>query len=770
MALIDEVKAVCDRLAPLGWRGLLKSTSGDALDIEQKTPEALQKVLMAQLSRVDRTVPGFEDFDSAGDKGITAGKPSQSLLYHALASPGVVRDAKSALLKGFPTLAEIETVENFVFGIQPPTLDSLVKKFAGAKLSVVVYATEYRPCADTADGAHADLTFSRTGIARIGTSRPKWYADVRGYWPEDEDNPHGFRVIPVRFTAWLAAPTKGQFARVMRVKAADAAADNDKTFWVPVHKLFDGPECLAGQNLTLTCSAKFFNLKLQRVLESVKQKAPNAYPYVIEDGLAELKEQSEFGRIAVVPVVQVALVRPAIINGKPHTYRVPRQSKNDDVFATWQTPSHSSSKGEIHPYPAYVHARTKVLKDKTLIDLNDEEDVIAAVSKGGYDALLHIDMTGEGWVDVKVPQLAGRSGIKSTSRAAYVLLSAPDFFPSCGQRELSRWSKSPAIPASFSGQLWGAEPTALSETRCPANLQLPGSPFDPKEDTMTAVIGMGSRMGTPVPAKQPDAARASTLPDDGAGEFAPGWDVAVDVKGPVKGGTVHLAGYGLGSPFPEDAKLCAALSTFWPAVAPDVYRTMSMHTGNPELRGTVAPLTDEEIGQIGSLPWDGVTGPKVVQMDGKPFVEMASFLNVDYVTNAIENRFSNRLTSRITADEYERRVLAAARVHWVLSGGTNVAQERTRWLFLSFRAVTSGDRELQAAQDQASHVLDGTIYRVETCFIGNPKDDPSLPSPKGPRFRLLPLVQRNFLFVSAEDSTALRRREENPQWGRAAAE
>jgi hypothetical protein len=195
-----------------------------------------------------------------------------------------------------------------------------------------------------------------------------------------------------------------------------------------------------------------------------------------------------------------------------------------------------------------------------------------------------------------------------------------------------------------------------------------------------------------------------------------------------------------------------------------------MHTGNRSLRGTVAPLTDEEIGQIGSLPWDGVPGPKIVQMDGKTFVEMASFLNVDYVTSASENRFSNRLTARISVEEYERRVLAAARVHWVLSGGTNVAKERTKWLFLSFRTVSLGNPELQAAQDEAGHILDGTVYRVETCFIGNVDSDPSMESPKGPRFRLLPFMHRNFFFVSAEDSTALRRRDENPQWGRSAAE
>ena len=56
------------------------------------------------------------------------------------------------------------------------------------------------------------------------------------------------------------------------------------------------------------------------------------------------------------------------------------------------------------------------------------------------------------------------------------------------------------------------------------------------------------------------------------------------------------------------AKLCAALSTFWPAAAPDATRTME-----PALTPiTVAPLTDEEIGQRpGSIPWDGVHGPTV---------------------------------------------------------------------------------------------------------------------------------------------------------------
>jgi hypothetical protein len=380
-----------------------------------------------------------------------------------------------------------------------------------------------------------------------------------------------------------------------------------------------------------------------------------------------------------------------------------------------------------------------------------------------------MDMTGEGWVDVQVAQLSGAVGVQAASQPAYVLLSAPDLFPSCGQREVSRWSVSNEIPASFrDGQIWGVPPTPLSEMRKPANLQLPQTPFKPKDDTMTAVVGMGSGAALPSLVRVPDALRASTLPDDGAGVFAPGWDASVDVKGALETGVMHLAAYGLGSPFPEDAKLCAALSTFWPAVAPDVYRTMPIHTGNANLRGTVAPLADEEIGQIGNQPWDGVAGPSLMQDGVETFVEMASFLNVDYVTNAAENRFNNRLISRVSAEEYQRRVLVAARVHWILSGGTNVFPTRTEWLLLSFRRVSDGDIELQAAQSEGGHILDGRIYRVEACFLGDGAGVTS--SPKGPRFRRLPLRQHNFFFVSPADPVALRRRDANAQWGRATAE
>ena len=754
MALIDELQKICQRLAPLGWRDLLMKVTHNSLDIQQTSPAKLKAALTKPIANVDRTLPGFEDFDGNGRQGITPGRPSQSLLYHALASPCVTRDGTGAPLLEFATPTEIETVENAVFGLEPPKLASLVQA-AGGKLAVVVFALEFRPAVDTPDRAHADLVFSRTGISRVGTARAKYLPDKRGFWPEDDNNPNAFRVIPARFTAWLAVSVTGDKARVM----GKLANDKGHKFWVPVHKLFDGPECLDGLDLTLAPTAEFYNMKLLKVREFL---TPNAkvspkYPYVIKEGLADLVQHGEFGRMCVVPTVHEALVAPAIDeNGKLATFKVPKLGERGK--------EEGRGFGALEPgsgkYPAYIHIRTMV-KNGQLIDLNDEPELPKILDKGGYQALMYVDFTGEGWVDVKVSQLDSKPGIEAGSRPAYLLLGAPDFFPSAGQRELSEWANSEAVPASFRGKdkLWAVPPIPLSAIRHAANLQLPNSSFDPKEVTMTAVVGIGAIKAASGLIQRADVERASNLPDDGAGVFAPGWDASVDRKGNV----THLSIYGLGSPFPEDAKLCAALSTFWPAVAPDVYRTMPLRGGSA--RGTVAPLTDEEIGQVGTSPWDGVSGPRIVQVDGRSFVEIPAFLHVDYVRNAIENRFINRVTSRITSEEYQRRILAASRVYFVVGNRSDISNTRPEWLLLSFRLVAPGNPELIAAQQDAGKILSGPVYRVEACFVGYGETAlDALPSPKGPRFQRIPLQRHQTLFVTSGGIFGLRRRASDPRW------
>src|SRR5262249_11821956 len=103
------------------------AVSKGKLDIAQSKSAALKTELPKPLNRVDTSFPGFEDFAIWGAHGIAAGMPARSLLYHALASPAVVRDAAGQILRGFPTIPDIETVENLVFAIEPRTLGQIVK-------------------------------------------------------------------------------------------------------------------------------------------------------------------------------------------------------------------------------------------------------------------------------------------------------------------------------------------------------------------------------------------------------------------------------------------------------------------------------------------------------------------------------------------------------------------------------------------------------------------------------------------------------------------
>ena len=95
----------------MGWQNLLKR---HGLDI---TKADLAAELVRELT-IDRGVPGFEDFTLAGQRGVEAGFPAASLLYHAFASPDVHPTATgepATSVHAYPTLAELDAVENYIF-------------------------------------------------------------------------------------------------------------------------------------------------------------------------------------------------------------------------------------------------------------------------------------------------------------------------------------------------------------------------------------------------------------------------------------------------------------------------------------------------------------------------------------------------------------------------------------------------------------------------------------------------------------------------------
>jgi hypothetical protein len=705
MPLIDPVKKLCSRLSEsAGWKSLFAKHGLriDALDIAAEMKKTLT---------IDREALGFEDFAADGVRGVEPGSPSRSLFFHALASPNVLNAPDGTPLDVFPTPAELDAVENYIFGVNPPSIAEIQARFPGKPLAVVVFACEYRPAPQTTHRRHADMAFSRTGISRVGTRPPRYVPEFRGFFPEIPSDPFGLAVSPARYVAYLAVKLPGSAADFRPL--LPQAGDDGLNFWVPVQKLFRGTECLKGLNLAVTFSAAHVNEKIFRAQKLLGLKPPTTPPYRITGGLAALSKAPNLGPGWLVPTVHPHLVEEAKTPaGKDVTFPVPRVAGNWATVDLWGLSNTQSG-------PEYLHARTEVLPGGARNDLNlsNTPPVDKRVQAGGYRALHYADFTADGSVLVDCPQVTGSSGVAARALPAYSLVSAPDFFPSCDQRELDEWYRSNAVPVKLRNQIWGQEPRPLCSLRLPANLQLPGGTFDPSETTVTSIVGLPQAPSTSPAPGTPPAARHAHLPDDAAGVHAPGWDVSQDDKD----GVTHLAAYGLGSPFPEDSKLCAALSTFWPAVAPDATRTMDT-APRANLSGTVAPLTDAEIGRVGGLPWDGIEGPVETVVEGQPVAEYNSFIHADYVRNALADKFTVRLTAKVDFKEYTDRVLAMAFGYLALgvertNGAQNPAlknleNERKKWIVLSFAALPAGAPDRTQAGLDTGTSPTGSVYRA----------------------------------------------------------
>ena len=711
MALLDDVRAVCRRLAPHGWADLL-AAHGLQLDADDLAGE-----LGRRLPSVDRDLPGFEDFSLDGVRGVEPGSPAGSLLYHALASPGVTLAPDGSPLGDFATPAELEAVENYVFGVRAPSMPEIVVRAGAAPLAVVVFATEYRPSTQTPHQRHADLVFSRTGVARVGTAPASYDGRQRGYLPFVAEDAHALRVLPARYAPYLAVRVAGDPASALPMRFRRATAtdrgDGARQFWVPLHKLFDGRECLRGRDLTVRWQARHVNEKLRRIHLALGARASWGRPHIdrppfrFTNGIAELSGEPDMGTGTLVPVPHRRLVVPAELDGRPLTFEVPPDA-----------PLLSSSlnippEGDWRHGPEFVHVRHRVDDDGSRTDLNERADVTAVVAAGGYRAQHYLDFTGDGFVAAVVPQLASDVPRR---RSAYSIVAAPDFFPSTDQRELTEWTAS-RVPSRLRASIWQRPPDALSDDRLPPNITVRGSGFRADDDTVTALVSLPSGAAArPTRLEDVRTERHSHLPDDAAGFFAPGWDISVDGR---PGGPMHLAAYGLGSPFPEDSKLCAAISAFWPAVAPDAARTFEPKPDWP----TVAPLTDAEVGSAGQLPWDGVPGPRLVRLDGQELVEYASFDHADYVTNSLLGTFTLALTGRVTEQEYRSRVLAMARAYDAVGVGTGaspgaVLAAKGRWAVVSFRTTDGDDPDVRSAVADTGALLVQPLYRFELCRRG----------------------------------------------------
>ncbi len=735
-SLLSRASKILARLSNGGWDKLFKQHGLDVCASD------LQAELLRPLDQINRNCPGFEDFAEAGMRAVEPGKPALSLLIHGLASPNVVSYIESheeVEITKFPTSADLEMLENLVYGLVPPTIEDVRMSVDGVPLAVVVFAKEYRVAVNTVHQKHADMCYSRTGVARIGTSNMEYLDKARGYLPYDEESSNKIRVLPCRYAAYIAALVDGDrdtHGPMRFIDPASAAQDDNepsldkvagrsaseaelvkdkidpgdksRRFWVPVHKLFSGKDCLSGYDLNVTLSTSHLNEKLRRVHLMFGRLGHDGgwhepdisnSPFKFTDGIAEFSKSD--GEGLLVPQVHESLVSVAKYKHegseaeKDLTYIVPNSEKLDTgVFSSsLYIPSLS---GGARSAPEYVHARFAVdYKGSDEKDLNELPNVAEIVKKGGYRAKHLIDYTGDGWIDVTCPEL---NLDIPTRLAAFSLVASPDYFIKVKQRDLMQWWEQ-SVSHSIKKTIWPANPglpEALSDQRIAANVELEGPGFNENDDTMTAIIGqLNVHGGTRVRMMPPRYFRSSMLTDGASGVFAPGWDVSIDQMAQDNSNGESLVTFfsthGLGSPFPEDAKLCAALSSFWPAVAPDITRTFQP---NPRY-ATATPLLDKTIGQGGAEPWDGVYGPRIID-ETKKIIEYTNLDYGDYVRASLDNVFNMDVIGDINHQEYVARTVVMARVYQAL--GAKTTEEKVKYTVYSFKHIDAdSDQEFKDA-------------------------------------------------------------------------
>ena len=255
-------------------------------------------------------------------------------------------------------------------------------------------------------------------------------------------------------------------------------------------------------------------------------------------------------------------------------------------------------------------------------------------------------------------------------------MTAPDFMPRVGNIDIYQFKDNFVIGG----------PRALCEGRLSANLSLQSPEdnqpvFSSKDHTLTAVVAQLRSKSEECP-QQPLYDSTHYMADNASDIFAPGWDVTYNRDSIISQPYYHTAG--LGSPFLEDVKLCAAANGMWPAASPDAARTFKRTTR------TAMPLTDQELGLAKDAKlavvypqkrfgWDGEHGPYLSYQSGRLVVNYSSISRSDYISNYMNGHIDFSDLRPLDKPESEQRLATLASVNRQLLGDTPLS-ESDFWL------------------------------------------------------------------------------------------
>ncbi|WP_232452636.1 hypothetical protein [Burkholderia ubonensis] len=712
LMLVDEVHALLLGLSAL-WREAFKR---HGLDLSDSTaPEETANRLRQPLP-IDWDDPRIHDLCPSTERAIEPGDPARSLIYHMLA----LSECPSP--DGGVRLEAIDLLENYIDSLAPLPPD-------WQTLDVAVLAYQYRPARRTGHQQHADLVFSRLGIARNGDVDARYDEQTRSFVPHAQDGIEHVRVMPARYGAFLVRRVVGP--DTLALIEGKQAGDDQRTFIEPVRKLFPD-ECLPGRRLTLKYGHRHVGEKLKRAVEApwgVRPSPPgdlDGAPYAVcsqdlgeatpagSDAPAVMLKRSG-AAVLLMPAARPLIepVTPANFGvrgfGVPARWRLAplanrRFTTMRIITSLWKLvlAAVDEVRQQYFPHfapgwlrfpeprnaPEFINIRHKAHENGTYTDMRahpvDRQDFLAEVGKGGYRAQLFLDYCTEGVVTIQIAELA-----EHAVRPAYSVVAAPDFYPYADQAELQRWFTERQIDPK--SQFRSGSPISLSAERLAAN---PGhidpfrktQAFSPNDGTVAVAFSLAARATRRRDTEVHPPRMTSFLSDASSGVFAPGWDVTY--AGNRR--RTFLATFGLGSPFAEDIKLCAASNSFWPAVSPDASRTF-----NRADAPTAIPMLDHELGLHPCHPliargdesntrrgWDGEYGPYLTP-DGR--VDYADIERSDYVANALHGEMLYGAFEHVDSAELIRRISALR--HAVAACDNGQTPSHTKLWLVSARAL-----------------------------------------------------------------------------------
>jgi len=707
VAVQQDFTALMQWMTKNGWTSYLKNAIGVNLAL---TGDALRTELLKDLDPTslkkltDNPDSGFDDF--AGINLIKPGFPAFSLLYHALASPRV----RPSSISAYPDLDQFDALENYIYALAEwEHIKQVYEIKSNDDLVMALFAYEYRPAFKTPHHQHADLVFSRTGVARVGQHDMNYDHINRCFTNEPKSGipVQKVAVVPARYGLFIAKRVKSSEIDLMTTgiykpgDKFDDKEDNKRTFLQPIRKVFNHDLLFGEAQLDfhemhrsekLAKLAEHTNLKFYK---DIKPTVRDSSYLIVQDGKATkinssflvISQPKELIRLAKEGNHALYFLVPAMIPGKDG------YSKNR-YFTSYNTQDVQDVEllvkvkgGNYEKIPnEYTEPRTQPL----FLNISHQQDTLIAagftevlkdsafekrLNDGMFQAPLFEDSICEGKVmaQISLDHADALKGLYKDALPAFSIVTAPDFFPQVDNFDLTAFDVAPGSAKNQSNFYEGGV-ASLATARLTPNPKWTIQMDHAYNDTYTAVLTYKSKTTMPAAQnghfKNPSLPKgymvSGFLPDVASSVFAPGWDITYSADKP--GSTdVYLSTEGLGSPFVEDMKLCAASAGMWPASSPDAARTyqgsLDPYSRNP----TSIPLLDDEIGfhkhspagllmNKESFGWDGVQGPFLENNDGKWQINFADMGRADVVQNALDGNLDMSKLRTLTSAELIARM------------------------------------------------------------------------------------------------------------------